>query len=144
MPICMANLFVVAYLFVKSFPQVTGRENASPLVRIAIVSLGPIVWNAAVLLILFFVSLFLGPMLDSVSPKFGSAIAFIAHVLALVGMVGFFEFLVCQIYFTLNLHSKVAYLHHTFFLSSFFLSAVVPRTLERISCSTWYDRCYIH
>ena len=121
MPICMAILFVVAYLFVKSFPQVTGRENASPLVRIAIVSLGQIVWNAAVLLILFFVSLFLGPMLDSVSPKFGSAIAFIAHVLALVGMVGFFEFLVCQIYFSFNLRRKVAY-----FLLFFFLFAVVP------------------
>ena len=40
MPTCKAILFVVAYLFVKSFPQVTGRENASPLVRIAIVSLG--------------------------------------------------------------------------------------------------------
>ena len=125
MPICMAILFVVAYPFVKSFPQVTGRENASPLVRIAIVSLGPIVWNAAVLLILFFVSLFLGPMLDSVAPKFGSAIAFITHILALVGMVGFFEFLVCQIYFTLNLHRKVAYSRPTFFLS-FFLFAVVP------------------
>ena len=71
------------------------------------------------------VSLFLGPMLDSVSPKFGSAIAFIAHVLALVGMVGFFDFLVCQIYFTLNLHRKVAYSRPTFFLS-FFLFAVVP------------------
>ena len=114
MPMCMAILFVVAYLFVKSFPQVTGRENASPLVRIAIVSLGPIVWNAAVLLILFFLSLFLGPMLDSVSPKFGSAIAFIAHVLALVGMVGFFEFLVCQAFF-FNLRRKVAYSRPTFF-----------------------------
>ena len=117
MPICMAILFVVAYLFVKSFPQVTGRENASPLVRIAIVSLGPIVWNAAVLLILFFVSLFLGPMLDSVAPKFRSVIAFIAHILALVGMADFFEFLVCQIYFTLNLHRKVAYSRAIFFLS---------------------------
>ena len=78
-------------------------------------------WNAAVLLILFFVSLFLGPMLDSVAPKFGSAIAFIAHVLALVGMVGFFEFLVCQIYFSFNLRRKVAY-----FLLFFFLFAVVP------------------
>ena len=125
LPVCMAILFVVAYLFVKSFPQVTGRENASPLVRIAIVSLGPIVWNAAVLLVLFLVSLFLGPMLDSVSPKFGSAIAFIAHVLALVGMVRFFEFLVCQIYFNLNSHRKVAYSLPTFFLS-FFLFAVVP------------------
>ena len=64
-------------------------------------------------------------MLDSVSPKFGSAIAFIAHVLALVGMVGFFEFLVCQIYFNLNLHRKVAYSRAIFFLS-FFLFAVVP------------------
>ena len=61
-------------------------------------------------------------MLDSVSPKFGSAIAFIAHVLALVGMVGFFEFLVCQIYFTLDWHRKVAYSRPTFF----FLFAVVP------------------
>ena len=40
MPTCKAILFVVAYLFVKSFPQVTGIENASTLVRIAIVSLG--------------------------------------------------------------------------------------------------------
>ena len=107
MPTCKAILFIVAYLFVKSFPQVTGRENASPLVRIAIVSLGPIVWNAAVLLILFFVSLFLGPMLDSVSPKFGSVIALsvialIAHVLTLVGMVGFFEFLVCHIHTSIH------------------------------------------
>ena len=71
MPICMAILFVVAYPFVKSFPQVTGIENASPLVRIAIVSLGPIVCNAAVLLILFFVSLFSGPILVVYHPNLG-------------------------------------------------------------------------
>lgn len=96
-PICMAVLFVIAYLFVKSFPQVSGKENASPLVRIAVVSLGPVVWNAAVLLVLFLLSLFLGPMLDTVAPKFGSVMAFIAHALALVGMVGFFEFLVSSL-----------------------------------------------
>ena len=39
-PICKAILFAVAYLFVKLFPHVTGRENASPLAHIAIVSLG--------------------------------------------------------------------------------------------------------
>lgn len=95
-PIVMAIIFVIAYMFVKSFPEESGRQNASPLVRIAVVALGPIVWNAAVLLILFLVSLFLGPMLDTMCTKFGSVIAFIAHVLALVGMVGFFEFLVCN------------------------------------------------
>ena len=55
---------------------------------------GPIVWNAAILLTLFLVSLFLGPMLDPRFPKFRSTIAFIAHFLGVVGMLGFFEFLV--------------------------------------------------
>ena len=94
-PICMAVLFVVAYMFVKSFPDPkTGKFPPSPLIRIAVISIGPIVWNAAVLLVLFLVSLFLGPMLDPMFPKFGSAIAFIAHILGVVGMLGFFEFLV--------------------------------------------------
>jgi 1,3-beta-glucan synthase len=64
------------------------------LIRIAVISLGPIVWNAAILLALFMVSLFLGPILDPRFPKFGSIMAFIAHIFAVVGMVGFFEFLV--------------------------------------------------
>ena len=63
-------------------------------------------------------------MLNTVSPKFGSVIAFIANISVLVGVVGFFEFLVCQA-FSFNLHRKVAYLRPTFFLS-FFLFAVVP------------------
>ncbi|TRM66931.1 glycosyltransferase family 48 protein [Schizophyllum amplum] len=91
-PVCMAILFIIAYMFVKSFP-VDGRQPPSGLVRIAVVSIGPIVWNAAVLLALFLVSLFLGPMLDPVFPMFGSVIAFIAHFLGTVGMIGFFEFL---------------------------------------------------
>ncbi|KAF8830140.1 hypothetical protein HHX47_DHR2000675 [Lentinula edodes] len=91
-PIVMAILFVIAYMFVKSFP-VNGTQPPSPLIRIAVISLGPIVWNAAVLLTLFLVSLFLGPMLDPLFPMFGSVMAFIAHALGALGMIGFFEFL---------------------------------------------------
>ncbi|KAH9914111.1 1,3-beta-glucan synthase component-domain-containing protein [Fomitopsis serialis] len=91
-PIAMAILMTVAYLFVKSF-KVDGLQPPSPLVRIAIVSLGPIVWNAAILLVLFMFSLFLGPLLDTPFPKFGSFMAFLAHSLGVVGMIGFFEFL---------------------------------------------------
>ncbi|KAJ3771798.1 1,3-beta-glucan synthase [Lentinula raphanica] len=90
-PIVMAILFIIAYMFVKSFP-VNGTQPPSPLIRIAIISLGPIVWNAAVLLTLFLVSLFLGPMMDPLFPMFGSVIAFIAHSLGALGMIGFFEF----------------------------------------------------
>ncbi|TFK31470.1 1,3-beta-glucan synthase [Crucibulum laeve] len=92
-PVVMAILFVIAYMFVKAFPDPNGKFPPSPLIRIAVISLGPIVWNAAVLLALFLISLFLGPMLDPVFPLFGSVIAFIAHALGVIGMVGFFEFL---------------------------------------------------
>lgn len=93
-PVVMAILFIIAYMFVKAFPDSTGKLPPSPLIRIAIISLGPIVWNAAVLLVLFLVSLFLGPMMDPTFPRFGSLIASIAHILGVVGMLGFFEFLV--------------------------------------------------
>ena len=92
-PIVMAVLFVIAYMFVKSFP-VNGKIPPSPLIRIAVVSIGPIVWNAGVLLVLFFVSLMLGPMLDSCCTRFGSIMAALAHTLGTIGMIGFFEFLV--------------------------------------------------
>jgi len=92
-PIIMAILFIIAYMFVKAFPGSNGKQPPAPLIRIAVISLGPIVWNAAVLLTLFMVSLFLGPILDPRYPKFGAIMAFIAHILAVVGMVGFFEFL---------------------------------------------------
>jgi 1,3-beta-glucan synthase len=78
-------------MFVKSVPEPNGKYLPRPLIRIAVISIGPIVWNTAVLLALFLISLFLGPMLDPVFPKFGLVIAFVAHVL---GVVGIFEFLV--------------------------------------------------
>ncbi|CAL1710231.1 unnamed protein product [Somion occarium] len=91
-PIVMAILFTIAYMFVKSFPDRDGRQPPSPLIRIAVVSLGPIVWNAAVLLVQFLFSLFLGPILNASLPIFGSAMAFIAHSLGVLGMIAFFEF----------------------------------------------------
>ena len=93
-PICIAIIFVVAYMFVKSFPDKDGKQPPSPLIRIAVVSIGPIVWNAAVLLVLFLFSLFLGPMLDTPFPKFGSVMAFLGHSLGVIGMIAFFEFFV--------------------------------------------------
>jgi len=78
-------------MFVKSFPDHNGNQNPSPLVRISVIAIGPVVWNAAVLMTLFFISLFLGPMMEHWA-KFASIMAGMAHILALVGNIGFFEF----------------------------------------------------
>ncbi|KAH7338288.1 1,3-beta-glucan synthase [Rhizoctonia solani] len=92
-PAAMAAMLTIAYMFVKSFPDENGNAPASPLVRIAVISLGPVVWNSVVLLVFFFVSLFMGPMMKNSCPKFGATIAFLAHMLSVIGMIGFFEFL---------------------------------------------------
>jgi len=89
-PIFAATLFTIAYMFVKSFP-VNGQLPPSPLMRISVIAIGPLVWNATVLLSLFFISLFLGPMMDG-WPHFGTLIAGLAHTMCLVGLIGFFEF----------------------------------------------------
>ncbi|KAG8700287.1 1,3-beta-D-glucan synthase [Ceratobasidium sp. 395] len=95
-PSAMAAMLTIAYMFVKSFPDENGNAPASPLVRIAVIALGPIVWNAVVLLTLFFISLFLGPVMKNSCVKFGATVAFVAHMLSVIGMVGFFEFLALQ------------------------------------------------
>ena len=96
LPCITACLFIVAYMFVKSFP-VNGKTPPSPLVRIAIIAIGPMVWNATVLITLFMLSLFLGPVLEGCCAKFGPTMAAIAHVLALIGTVAFFEFFVSEL-----------------------------------------------
>jgi 1,3-beta-glucan synthase len=126
--IFMAILFIVVYMSVKSFPASDGKYSPSPLIRIAVISIGPIVWNAAILLVLFLVSLFLGPMLDPMFRKFGSVMAFIAHVLGVVSMLGFFEFLVCP-------KLPLACIVVLFIPIPLFL--VVPGALERIACRSW-------
>ena len=64
-PICLAALFVICYLFVKSF-AVDGQVQPG-LLRIAIIALGPIVFNMALLAVLFLISIFLGPCVSSVA-----------------------------------------------------------------------------
>ena len=88
-PICVAIIYIIAYMFVKSFDS----SNPSPLIRIGIIAVGPVVWNATVLLTLFFISLFLGPMMDGWA-RFASFMAAFAHFLGLIGLVAFFEFFV--------------------------------------------------
>lgn len=91
-PLIGAIIFTVAYMFVKSFPTAqTG--NVEPLIRLAVVAVGPVAWNAIVLLVLFFVSVVLGPMMNGCCVRFPAVIATIAHGLALFGTTLYCVFL---------------------------------------------------
>jgi hypothetical protein len=118
-PICMAAIFVIAYMFVKSFPSPTGAPNPSPLIRIGVVAIGPVAWNAAVLLALFFISLLLGPVFEKWT-KFASVMAAVAHFLALVGILAFFELFVRALLYCFSRISQSV--------------VVVPQTMGHIAC----------
>jgi 1,3-beta-glucan synthase len=92
-PICEAAVFIIAYMFVKSFVDEKKHQPPSPLLRILFIAIGPVAWNAVVLVTLFFISLLLGPMFEKWE-KFGSIVASIAHTFALFGIIAFFEFFV--------------------------------------------------
>lgn len=85
----MAVLFCIAYGFVKSF----ATPSVNALLRIAIIAFGPIVFNLVVLIVVFFTSLVLGPMLSSCCNRYASIVAAIAHLLSVLGLVASFGLL---------------------------------------------------
>ena len=58
---------------------------------ITVVSIGRVVRNTAVLLVLFLVFPSLGPILDSCCVRFGAVVASVAHILGTNRMTGFFK-----------------------------------------------------
>lgn len=74
---------LTAYVFINSQTGVrSGFRYVNPLLRITIISSIPILLNLAILIILFFVSCFFGPILQF--RKFGGIIAGVAHFLSVL------------------------------------------------------------
>ncbi|KAI9266209.1 1,3-beta-glucan synthase [Helicostylum pulchrum] len=97
LPLILAILCTVAYMFIRSFdPEDNTKpyEGPSALLRVGIIAFGPILLNAAVLAILFIVSLSGGCIASlCCGVKFGATIAAIAHGWAVINFILFFEIL---------------------------------------------------
>lgn len=92
-PTLQAFILLLAYTFTKSL----SARPVNALLRLAIISFGPIVWNAVVLLVVFFVALFAGPMLNScgkVSSLFRSLVQSGLPVLLIIVIFALFVSLV--------------------------------------------------
>nr|CAG8473571.1 5734_t:CDS:2 [Entrophospora candida] len=95
-PFVIAVLCIIVFTFIKSFDsKEPGNPNngPSPIIRVIIIAIGPILLNAVMLLGFFILSIFFGSSISLFFEKFGSIIAAVVHTFAIVNLIGTFEIL---------------------------------------------------
>ncbi|KEY64754.1 hypothetical protein S7711_05404 [Stachybotrys chartarum IBT 7711] len=99
-PIFFCAATVIPYLFINAQTGVLASrqededEEIAPtdsLIRVLIVAFAPVAINAGVLAVMFAMACFMGPLLSMCCKKFGSVLAAIAHALAVIFLLVFFE-----------------------------------------------------
>ncbi|KAG6357958.1 hypothetical protein INS49_013841 [Diaporthe citri] len=101
-PLLLAVVTLIPYLFINAQTGVhdTGgvlKDNDSDakptaaLMRVGIVALGPVAVNAGVCAIFFAMACCMGPLFSMCCKKFGSVLAAIAHAIAVIMLLVFFE-----------------------------------------------------
>jgi 1,3-beta-glucan synthase len=94
-PLMLVVVTLVPYLFINA--QTGVKKNhpkqgpTASLLRVGIVALAPIAINAGVCLMFFAMACFMGPLLSMCCKKFGAVLAAIAHAIAVISLLIFFE-----------------------------------------------------
>ena len=97
-PLLYVALTLIPYLFINAQTGVTAPNNnntnpaaTASLLRVAIVAFAPIGVNAGVAIAMFAMACCMGPLLSICCKKFGAVLAAIAHGVAVIMMIVFFE-----------------------------------------------------
>ncbi|KAK6953388.1 hypothetical protein Daesc_005691 [Daldinia eschscholtzii] len=94
-PLVLVALTGIPYLFINAQTGVHAHQDTvdptASLLRVAIVALAPIGVNAGVLAVMFGMACCMGPLLSMCCKRFGSVLAAIAHALAAIFLLVFFE-----------------------------------------------------
>ncbi|EGS22242.1 1,3-beta-glucan synthase component-like protein [Thermochaetoides thermophila DSM 1495] len=97
-PFCLVLVTVIPYLFINAQTGVLPENNkgkklaaTASLIRLAIVAFAPIAINAGVLAAMFGMACCMGPVLSMCCKKFGAVLAAIAHAVAVIALLVFFE-----------------------------------------------------
>ncbi|KAK7542834.1 1,3-beta-glucan synthase component-domain-containing protein [Phyllosticta citribraziliensis] len=98
-PLFLCAVSLVPYLFINAQTGVTDAkqktdvsfEATNSLIRVCLCALGPVALNAGVAGGFFGLACCMGPVLSMCCKKFGAVLAAIAHGIAVIGMVVFFE-----------------------------------------------------
>ncbi|RFU30974.1 hypothetical protein B7463_g5350, partial [Scytalidium lignicola] len=97
-PLIMVAVTLIPYLFMNAQVGVIAEHNpdvvlqpTNALIRVGLVALAPIAINAGVLAAFFGMACCMGPVLSMCCKKFGSVLAAIAHAIAVIMILVFFE-----------------------------------------------------
>ncbi|KAI9804145.1 MAG: hypothetical protein M1825_001547 [Sarcosagium campestre] len=92
-PLVLVAVTLIPYLFINAQRGVTKPtpKPTNSLIRVGVVALAPIAINAGVLAGLFAMACCAGPLLSMCCKKFGSVLAAIAHGVAVIMLLAFFE-----------------------------------------------------
>ena len=90
-PLCLVAVTLVPYLFMNAQTGVSDAKPTAALLRVGLVALAPVAINAGALAVFFAMACFMGPLLSMCCKKFGSVLAAIAHGIAVVVLLAFFE-----------------------------------------------------
>jgi 1,3-beta-glucan synthase len=98
-PLVLVAVTLIPYLFINAQVGVIQSNQAedvtieptNALIRVAIVAFAPVAINAGVLLGFFGMACCMGPILSLCCKKFGAVLAAIAHAIAVIMLLAFFE-----------------------------------------------------
>ncbi len=91
-PLVLVAVTLIPYLFINAQTGVQDNPKATnSLIRVGAVAFAPIAINAGVLAALFGMACCMGPLLSMCCKKFGSVLAAIAHGVAVIMLLAFFE-----------------------------------------------------
>ncbi|KAI9830262.1 MAG: hypothetical protein M1819_005789 [Sarea resinae] len=97
-PIVLVAVTLIPYLFINSQTGVIAKNNGgvqptpkNALIRVALVAFAPIAVNAGVAGGFFGLACCMGPLLSMCCKKFGAVLAAIAHAIAVIMLIVFFE-----------------------------------------------------
>ncbi|MBE7180622.1 MAG: hypothetical protein INR71_05315, partial [Terriglobus roseus] len=97
-PIVLVAITLIPYLFINAQTGVIPKNNngktptaTNSLIRVGLVALAPVAVNAGVLGGFFAMACCMGPILSMCCKKFGAVLAAIAHAIAVIMLLAFFE-----------------------------------------------------
>ncbi|ROV90753.1 hypothetical protein VMCG_09418 [Cytospora schulzeri] len=139
-PLLLVAVTLIPYLFINAQTGVNNKGGilkqnddsavaTAPLIRVAVCAFGPIAVNAGVCGMFFAMACCMGPLLSMCCKKFGSVLAAIAHALAVIMMLIFFEvmYVLEGFNFTRTLSGMIAVVA----IQRFFLKLIITFALTR-------------